>query len=62
MKFLADNYLNSPLRGGDVSGNPLNKVSGVLGLDRLNLVFNLLHRNLASIIACDGEVSLIKPN
>lgn len=42
----------------DVSGDPLDKVARVFGLDRLKLVLDLLHRDLSSVDTVDGQVSL----
>jgi hypothetical protein len=49
---------NLPLRGRDVSGNPFNEVGRVLGLDSLDLLLDLLHRDLSSEVAGNSEVSL----
>lgn len=50
--------LYSPLGSRDVSRDPLNKVRRVLGLDVLDLLLDLLHRDLTTVDTVDGEVSL----
>lgn len=48
-----------PLSGRDVSGDPLDEVGRVLGLNSLDLLLDLLHGNLSSEVASNSEVSLI---
>lgn len=48
-----------PLRRRDVSRDPLDEVARVLGLDVLDLLFDLLHRDLSSVDTVDSEVSLL---
>ena len=50
---------NVALSGGDVSWDPLDKVARVLGLDSLELVLDLSHRDLSSEDTADGEVSTV---
>lgn len=50
---------NVTLSGGNVSGDPLDEVGRVLGLDGLELVLDLLHRNLTAVDAHDGEVAAV---
>lgn len=47
-----------PLSSRDVSGDPLDEVGRVLALDSLDLLLDLLHRDLSSEVAGDSEVSL----
>jgi hypothetical protein len=51
-------HMHSPLSGRDVSGDPLDEVGRVLALNSLDLLLDLLHRDLSSEVASDSEVSL----
>jgi hypothetical protein len=50
--------MSSPLGGRDVSGDPLDEVGRVLALNSLDLLLDLLHRDLSSEVASNSEVSL----
>jgi hypothetical protein len=49
---------DSPLSGRDVSGDPLDEVGRVLGLNSLDLLLDFLHGDLSSEVASNSEVSL----
>ena len=51
---------NVPLGSRDVSGDPLDKEGRVLGLHILDLLLDLLHRDLTTVDTVDGEVALFR--
>jgi len=58
-KVRREKHFNSPVSSLDVVRDPLDKVSGVLGLNGNHLLFDLLHRDLSSEVGGDGEVSTV---